>query len=80
MKGSFYIALPPPPRGKAFLRRNKILLQRKNRPSMCSPPQAGYLFSSPQLPSAFYSSHHKICYPKASAFSFQLVLTDPLPS
>ena len=71
---------PPPPRGKAFLRWNKILLQPKNKPSMDFPLQAGYLFSLPQLPFAFYSSQHKVCYPKASAFFVQFVLTCLLPS
>jgi hypothetical protein len=42
-------------------------------------PQAGYLFSLPQLPFAFYSSNHKICYPKATALSIQFVLTYLLP-
>ena len=75
MKGSFLHSDAPPRSRKAFLRRNRILLQRKNRPTMDSALQAGYTFPLPPLHSAFYSSQHKICYPKASAFSFQFVLT-----
>jgi hypothetical protein len=40
---------------------------------------AANIFSSQQLHSAFSSSHHKISYPKAAAFSFPLVLTYLLP-
>ncbi|MFA5476394.1 MAG: hypothetical protein WC271_06795 [Bacteroidales bacterium] len=40
---------------------------------------AANIFSSQQLHSAIYSSHHKICYPKAAAFSFQFILTYLLP-
>jgi hypothetical protein len=61
------------------LRQGKNLLQRKNQPFMDTFSPAANIFSSQQLPSAFSSSRHKICYPKASAFSIQFVLTDLLP-
>ncbi|MDD4741696.1 MAG: hypothetical protein PHY20_09035 [Bacteroidales bacterium] len=82
MKGSFLhkAAAPPPlPPAECRLRRNQSLLQRKNLPFMDTSSPAAYIFLSQQLPSAFSSSRHKICYPKASAFSFQFVLTYLLP-
>ena len=79
MKGSFLhkaAALPP---AECRLRRNQSLLQRKNLPFMDTSSPAAYIFLSQQLPSAFSSSRHKICYPKATAFSVQFVLTCLLP-
>ena len=81
MKGSFLhkAAAPPLPPAECRLRRNQSLLQRKNLPFMDTSSPAAYIFLSQQLPSAFSLSQHRICYPKATAFSVQFVLTYLLP-